>query len=96
MAELKAAQAERKAPEKAAPEQEVCGDNVGDESCPEETGEDLPAMGAARQKLRRLCRRRANGSLIVPLEVHQKYAAGGQERDQLLKLLIKNNLQRDS
>ena len=62
--------------------------------CPSDE-EDMVATPAARQRLRRLCRRRANGTLTVPEEVHKKYAAGGSEREGLLKLLVKSGFNKD-
>ena len=54
------------------------------------SSEDQVRKQAARQRLRRMCRPRANGSLAVPQEVYRKYVAGGSEREQLLTLFIKN------
>ena len=43
---------------------------------------------AARQRLRRLCERRADGSLAVPEDVHAAWKAGGASREGLLKVYV--------
>ena len=53
------------------------------------------ASQAIKQKVRRLCRRRANGSLIVPEAVHQAWKNPGPSRDNLIKLYLKNGCQKD-
>ena len=63
---------------------------------PSESAEEVVGLQAARQRLRRMCAPRSSGALVVPKEVHEKYTAGGSEREQLLKLLIKNNFDKDS
>ena len=68
---------------------------MADEANATEDGDEAIATPAARQRLRRMCRRRANGTLAVPEEVHKKYAAGGSEREGLLKLLIKSGFNKD-
>ena len=49
-----------------------------------------PEVSQARQQLHRFCRRRANGSLLVPEDVHNKFWQGGTERTKLLTLFLKN------
>ncbi|CAE6953680.1 unnamed protein product [Symbiodinium sp. CCMP2592] len=49
-----------------------------------------PEVSQARQQLRRFCKRRANGSLLVPEDVHNKFWSGGAERAKLLTLFLKN------
>ena len=49
----------------------------------------------ARQRLRRFCKRRSNGSLAVPEDVHQQWLAGGTERKKLLKLFVEADFNRD-
>ena len=63
----------------------------------DDSDDDVGQLGkaAAKQRLRRLCRRRANGKLAVPESVHLKYVAGGSERDQLLKLFMKGDCNRE-
>ena len=61
-----------------------------------EPEDERVGLQAARQRLRRMCAPRANGSLAVPKEVHEKYVAGGSDREGLLKLLIKNNFDKDA
>ena len=43
---------------------------------------------AARQRLRRLCERRLDGSLAVPEDVHAAWKAGGSSREGLLKVYV--------
>ncbi|CAE7930987.1 unnamed protein product [Symbiodinium necroappetens] len=63
---------------------------------PSEGAEEVVGLQAARQRLRRMCAPRSSGALVVPKEVHEKYTAGGSQREQLLKLLIKNDFNKDS
>ena len=50
---------------------------------------------AARQRLRRLCQRHADGSLSVSEDIHEQWKAGGKTRDNLLKVLMETNLDKD-
>ena len=54
-----------------------------------------PSLEAARQRLRRMCIRNKQGNLKVPQAIHEKYVAGGEERDRLLKILVKTNFEKD-
>ena len=47
---------------------------------------------AARQRLRRLCEKKADGSLQVNEDVHQMWASGGSTRDKILRIFIENGL----
>ena len=47
---------------------------------------------AARQRLRRLCERKGDGSLSVGEDIHQMWAGGGAGRDKLLKIFMENGL----
>ncbi|CAE7026000.1 unnamed protein product, partial [Symbiodinium sp. CCMP2456] len=49
-----------------------------------------PEVSQARQQLRRFCKRRSNGSLLVPEDVYNKFWQGGTERTKLLTLFLKN------
>lgn len=57
-------------------------------ACEDEDG-NLVGHEAARQRLRRMCTPKANGRLLVPKEVREKYVNGGADREKLLTLLIK-------
>ena len=52
-------------------------------------------MTNARQRLRRFCKRRSNGTLAVPEDVHKQWLAGGTERKKLLKIFVDANYSRD-
>ena len=54
-----------------------------------------PSLEAARQRLRRMCIRNKQGNLKVPTAIHEKYVAGGEERERLLEILIKANFQKN-
>ena len=70
--------------------------DTGAEEDMEETDENLPrTVDAGRQRLRRICERKKNGSLLVPPEIHQKFVNGGNDRDRLLKLLAKHNFDKE-
>ena len=56
-------------------------------ACEDEDGNHV-GHEAARQRLRRMCTPKANGRLLVPKEVREKYVNGGAEREKLLTLLI--------
>ena len=88
--ELKATREKLRAFE-AAQSDEVHGDgepgHCDDDAKPEE---DEPKWSSARQSLRRLCTKRANGTLKVPADVFTQYWNGGGERDKLLKLYVKS------
>ena len=64
----------------------------------EEDDDDVsshPEVSQARQQLRRFCKRRSNGSLLVPEEVYNKFWQGGTERTKLLTLFLKNGRNKD-
>ena len=48
---------------------------------------DTPAV---RQRVRRLCRRRANGKLVVPEAVHEAWQNPGPQRDNLIRVYLAN------
>ena len=50
---------------------------------------------AARQRLRRSCQRRSDGSLAVAEDIHEQWKAGGQTRDNLLKVFMENGMNQD-
>ena len=50
---------------------------------------------AARAKLRRFCQRKADGTLSVPLEVHNQWKEAGAGRDRLLQMFVGVNFDRD-
>ena len=47
---------------------------------------------AARQRLRRLCERKADGSIAVSEDIHQQWVSGGANRDKLLRIFIDTGL----
>ena len=51
---------------------------------------------AAKQRLRRTCTRKADGSLAVPEAIHEQWKAGGTAREKLLRVFISNNFDRDA
>lgn len=59
--------------------------------------EDLDDKGkeAARAKLRRFCQKKADGSLLVPLEVHNQWKDAGAGREKLLHMFVSLNFDRD-
>ena len=64
------------------------------------SGKSLDAMDAkekeaANGRLRRLCQMRADGSLAVPLQIHNQWKEGGNGRKQLLSLFVSLNFDRD-
>lgn len=61
---------------------------------PEVTAAD-PSADADRKRLERLCKRRANGTLVVPEHIHEKWKQGGQGRQELRKLLMEANYEKD-
>ena len=50
---------------------------------------------AARAKLRRFCQRKADGSLLVPLETHNQWKDAGAGREKLLQMFVSVNFDRD-
>ena len=50
---------------------------------------------AVKQRLRRMCRKRKNGSLIVPVAVYEAWKNPGPSRDNLIKVYIKNGCKKD-
>ena len=52
---------------------------------------DTPAV---RQRLRRLCRRRASGKLIVPEAVHEAWQNPGPQRDNLIRVYLASGCDR--
>lgn len=54
-----------------------------------------PSADADRKRLERLCKRRANGTLVVPEHIHEKWKQGGQGRQELRKLLMEANYDKD-
>ena len=56
---------------------------------------DEKQKDAARAKLRRFCQRKADGTLNVPLEVHNQWKEAGSGRDRLLQLFVGVNFDRD-
>ena len=51
---------------------------------------------AAKQPLRRMCERRADGRLKVPEEIHDQWKAGGASRERLLKIWVGSGFDKDS
>ena len=48
----------------------------------------MPATELAKEhRLRRICQRRKNGSLIVPESIHEQWKAGGTEKQKLMQKL---------
>lgn len=63
---------------------EAHGSDPGDTGA---TGADEVANEAIRKRLDRLCKRRSNGTLLVPDHIHEKWKQGGEGRKELRKLL---------
>ena len=59
----------------------------------EQDHDAIPELSAdaQRKKLDRLCKRRSNGSLIVPEHVRAKWLQGGAARQELRSLLVEAN-----
>lgn len=55
---------------------------------------DMSAVSreAARQRLRRLCERKSDGSIAVSEDIHQQWVSGGANRDKLLRIFIDTGL----
>ena len=51
---------------------------------------------AAKQRLRRMCERRADGGLQVTQEIHDQWKAGGASRERLLKIWVGSGFDKDS
>lgn len=60
-----------------------------------EDGDAEPSMGAKLGRLRRLCERKPSGKLNVPIEIHEKWAAKGHGREELLAELESCNFDTD-
>ena len=78
--------------------QKECREHPQDERDDDDDNDDEGPDGATaaiKQKVRRMCRRRANGSLIVPEAVHQAWKNPGPSRDNVIKLFMKNGCQKD-
>ena len=71
-----------------------------DAASEEEDGEEALEGGtsdqAVKQRLRRMCRRRKNGTLAVPLAVHNAWKNTGPSRDELIKVFMKNGCRKDN
>ena len=80
----------------ALPEAEV-PEPLPEEARPAVAFEDLDHKGqeAARGRLRRFCQKRADGSLAVPLSVHNQWKEGGAGRERLLHLFVSVGFDRD-
>ena len=61
-----------------------------------ETSEANVSQEAAKQRLRRTCTRKSDGTLAVPEAIHEQWKAGGAARDRLLKVFISSNFDRDA
>ena len=57
----------------------------------ESSREDSVNMEAARSKLGRLCRKKANGRLKVPESVHEEWLKAGEARNRLMATFLKHN-----
>ncbi|CAE7280003.1 unnamed protein product [Symbiodinium sp. CCMP2592] len=51
---------------------------------------------AAKQRLRRMCERRADGTMQVPQDIHDQWKAGGASRERLLKIWVGSGFNKDS
>ena len=72
------------------------GDEDEDVHDDDDDGKNISgATQAVKQKLRRFCRRRANGSLLVPDEVHKAWSTPGKSRDNLIRIFLKADCQKD-
>ena len=56
----------------------------------------LVSSAASRQRLRRLCERKADGSLLVPESIHQAWKSGGQARENLLQVYVGSSFNKDT
>ena len=54
------------------------------------------SQAAAKQRLRRLCERKADGTLQVPEDIHTAWKEGGASRDRLLKVYVRSGMCKDS
>ncbi|CAE7893247.1 unnamed protein product [Symbiodinium necroappetens] len=76
------------------------GGEVTEEPVDAEVASVAPAVAvtgaAAKQRLRRLCERRADGRLQVPEEIHDQWKAGGASRERLLKIWVGSGMDKDS
>ena len=51
---------------------------------------------ASKQRLRRLCQKKADGTCQVPKEIHEQWAQGGQSREGLLKIFVENGMDKNA
>ena len=57
---------------------------------------EVVSTAAARQRLRRICEKKADGTCQVPAEVFSQWSAGGSSREKLLKVFIANGLDKQA
>lgn len=63
-------------------------------AAPEVPAEISITKEAARARLRRLCERKADGSLLVSEDIHQQFQSGGTNREKLLKVWMETGMEK--
>ena len=93
-----------KAPSKAVPcDVETSDDEAGaptasSSKAPDRPSRELPPPAteeAKEQRLRRLCEKKPSGKIHIPQHIHEKWAKGGSNRQELMELLEQCEFKRD-